>query len=294
MELKSNVFDTALIFEGGGMRASFSSGIVNTLLENEIYFNYIAGISAGSSCTLNYLSRDIERTKASFVDFVKDPEFGGWKTFLKGKGFFNAEYIYCESCLPGSKLPYNYDNFLNNEADFDIGAYNMDRSEMVYWSRKDVHKMEDLMLMVRASSSLPIFMPPTKIDGEMYVDGGIQCGIALDAAMNRGFEKFVIVLTREKGYIKGPQSKQRILRRMFKDYPKTLETIMKRYVEYNKTMEIIRQLEKENKAFVIYPDTMPIDNREKDIKKLETMYNLGINQGKRQINDLKKFLGMPE
>lgn len=87
MELKSNIFDTALIFEGGGMRASFTSGIVNTLLENELYFNYIAGISAGSSCTLNYLSRDKKRTKASFVDFVKDPEFGGWRTFLRGKGF---------------------------------------------------------------------------------------------------------------------------------------------------------------------------------------------------------------
>lgn len=294
MELKSNIFDTALIFEGGGMRASFTSGIVNTLLENELYFNYIAGISAGSSCTLNYLSRDKKRTKASFVDFVKDPEFGGWRTFLRGKGFFNAQYIYCESCLPGSTLPYNFENFLNNEADFDIGAFNMDRSELVYWSRKDVEKMEDLMLMVRASSSLPIFMPPTKVKGEMYIDGGIQCGIALDAAMNRGFEKFVIVLTREKGYIKGPPNRKRILKRLFKSYPKTLETIMNRYIEYNKTMEYIKQLERENKAFVIYPDSMPIDNREKDIKKLEEMYQLGINQGNRQIKDLKQFLGMPE
>ncbi|HCX03129.1 MAG TPA: patatin family protein, partial [Clostridiales bacterium] len=81
MEIKNNIKDTALIFEGGGMRASYTAGILNNLLENKLYFNYIAGISAGSSHTVNYVSRDKERAKKSFVDFVKDPNFGGWKSF---------------------------------------------------------------------------------------------------------------------------------------------------------------------------------------------------------------------
>ena len=73
-QLKNNVFDTALIFEGGGMRASYTAAVANILLENEIYFDNVYGLSAGSSNTVNYISRDIDRTKRSFVDLVDDPE----------------------------------------------------------------------------------------------------------------------------------------------------------------------------------------------------------------------------
>lgn len=78
MKLHNNIKDVALIFEGGGMRASYTSGFLNNLLENEIYFDYVAGISAGSSHSVNYLSRDMERSRISFVGFSLDPKFGGW------------------------------------------------------------------------------------------------------------------------------------------------------------------------------------------------------------------------
>ena len=54
MGLKSNVTDTALIFEGGGMRASYSSGVLAALLEAEVYADWVGGISAGSSCLANF------------------------------------------------------------------------------------------------------------------------------------------------------------------------------------------------------------------------------------------------
>ena len=42
---KNNIKKVALIFEGGGMRCAFSSGIANSLVENNLFFDYIAGIS---------------------------------------------------------------------------------------------------------------------------------------------------------------------------------------------------------------------------------------------------------
>lgn len=88
--LRVNVPDVALIFEGGGMRASHSAGAVVTLLERGINFGHVYGISAGSSHTVNYVSRDARRAKASFVDLVRDPHFGGIGSFLAGRGYFNA------------------------------------------------------------------------------------------------------------------------------------------------------------------------------------------------------------
>ena len=64
-DLAINQPDVALIFEGGGMRASYTAGAVVTLLENNLNFGDVYGISAGSSHTVNYVSRDTVRTKMS-------------------------------------------------------------------------------------------------------------------------------------------------------------------------------------------------------------------------------------
>ena len=48
-----NINDVALIFEGGGMLASYTAGAVVTLLENNLNFGDVYGISAGSRHTVN-------------------------------------------------------------------------------------------------------------------------------------------------------------------------------------------------------------------------------------------------
>lgn len=70
------------------MRASYTSGLLNNLLEGGIFFDYVCGISAGASHTVNYISRDTDRAKRSFVDLALDPKFGGWLSFLRGEGLF--------------------------------------------------------------------------------------------------------------------------------------------------------------------------------------------------------------
>ena len=69
----SSLDKTALIFEGGGMRASGTSPVVVKLLQEGVVFPHVSGISAGSSNTINYLGGDIERTKQCWVDFLADP-----------------------------------------------------------------------------------------------------------------------------------------------------------------------------------------------------------------------------
>ena len=290
MEIYNNIKDVALIFEGGGMRASYTSGFLNTLLENEIYFDYVAGISAGASNTVNYLSRDVERARFSFVDFVQDPNFGGWKSFVKGEGFFRSKYIYEESPYPDAALPYDFETFKKNPAKFRIGAFERSEGKLVYFSREDTKELKDLMKIVRASSSMPIVMPPTKIQDRYYVDGGISGGIPLDIAKEDSYKKFFVILTRAKGYRKGPVEHQRFIKRYYKNYPKVYEAMVNRHNIYNRTLEELEELERQGKAFLVYPDTMPVSNSERNHKRLVESYNLGYNQGKRDIEKWKRFL----
>ena len=85
-----NVPDVALIFEGGGMRAAYTSAVVVELLKAGLVFPFVAGISAGASNTANYLAGDGPRAKASFTTFAADPRFGGLGTF---GGFANGLFI---------------------------------------------------------------------------------------------------------------------------------------------------------------------------------------------------------
>ena len=63
--LESTVHDVALVFEGGGMRNSYSAGAVSVLLGQELFFNDVYGLSAGATNVIDYLSRDAKRAEAS-------------------------------------------------------------------------------------------------------------------------------------------------------------------------------------------------------------------------------------
>jgi len=290
--LENNIMDTALIFEGGGMRASYSAGFLNNLLENKIYFNYVAGISAGSSHSINYLSRDRNRAKRSFVDLVLDPEFGGWKSFFKGEGFFRSDYIYEQTSYPGAALPFDFEKFMANPAQLRIGVFEREKGEIIYYSKDDMQTLDDLVKIVRSSSSMPIFMPPTYYNEHYYVDGGLGGGIALDIAKKDGFKKFFVVLTREKGYRKSPMKLKRMIKTCYRKHPKVAQAMLNRHIIYNQTLDELEALEREGKAFLVYPETMPVSNREISFDRLSRSYRLGYAQGKRDLPRWQKFLGI--
>lgn len=295
-KLESNIFDTALIFEGGGMRASYTAAVANTLLENEIYFDNVYGLSAGASNAVNYVSRDIDRTKRSFVDFVQDPNFGGLDTLLEGKGLFSAEYIYQESGKPGEYLPFDMETFLANPAKVTIESFQRDTGFTTYWTKDDLQTLDDLMLRVRASSSLPFAMPSPEVEGERYYDGGLGegAGFLLPRAKRDGFKRFFIVRTRPRGYRKkrpeGPLAK--LTGAWFWRRPNVARALSDRWARYNLAADEIDRLAAEGSAYVFYADAMMVDSAEKDLAKLQENYDIGYAQAQEELPLMKRFLNM--
>ncbi|WKY45785.1 patatin family protein [Eubacteriaceae bacterium ES2] len=290
MEIINNINDAALIFEGGGMRASYTAGILNVLLENKLFFNYVAGISAGSSHTVNYLSRDPVRSRKSFVELVNDPKFGGWGSFLKGKGFFNAQYLYEQTSHKGGPLEFDLETFRSNPAKLRIGAFCGETGKMIYYEKKHMQTLEDIVKIVRSSSSMPVFMPPTVYQNRFMVDGGLGGGIPLDIAIKDGYQKYFVVLTQEKGYRKRPMKLSRSIRFYYRKYPLIADAMIRRHLIYNRTLDQLEELEKEGKAYLVYPDSMLITNREMNREKLEQSFSAGYKQGERDVARWRQFL----
>ena len=47
----------ALILEGGGMRGLYTAGILDAMMDDDIKYNSIYGVSAGAVFGVNYLSK---------------------------------------------------------------------------------------------------------------------------------------------------------------------------------------------------------------------------------------------
>lgn len=288
----TRIKDTALIFEGGGMRASLTSAMVVTLLKAGLSFDWVAGISAGASNTVNYLSADAWRARRSFVEFAADEQFGGLRYFARGQGMFNAEYIYQKAGGPNEALPFDWEAFQASPGDMRIIAFDAGSGAEVVWSKEDTPHIDDLMIRVRASSTMPGLMPPVYLDGHVYVDGamGEDGGIALSQAQREGFEKFVIVLTQERGYRKAPQRFPAVYRGLFRRYPALGEALVTRWKRYNETRERIFALEAEGKAHVFAPELMAVDNGTRSLSRLAAAHRMGLSQARGELPAMLEFL----
>ena len=286
------ISDTALIFEGGGMRASLTSAMAVVLLNEGLSFDWVAGISAGASTAVNYLSEDTWRVRRSFVEFAKEEEFGGWRYFARGKGMFHGEYIYQRAGAPDEALPFDWDTYEASTGDMRVIAFDAVTGDEAVWSKKDTPNIDDLMIRVQASSTMPIVMPPVHLDGHVYVDGamGEDGGIALSQAQREGFEKFVIVLTQERDYKKEPQKFPAVYRGIFRKYPALADALLTRWKRYNETRERIFELEAEGKAHVFVPDRMPVDNSTRDLSRLAAAHRMGLSQARHELPALREFL----
>lgn len=290
--LAPNVTDTALVFEGGGMRASYTSAVVVALLEAGLHLDWVGGISAGSSNLANYLVRDAVRARTSFVEFAADPRMGDMRTWLRGKGWFNAEYIYEKSGLPGQALPFDFETYRANPARVAIGAFRMRDGQMVYWGKDDTPDLPSLMRRVRASSTMPVLMPAVRIDGEDYIDGalGPTGGFAIDAAEQAGYSRFLVVLTQPRGYAKPRIRNERALGRWFQRTPAVVDALVRRPALYNHTRERLFELERQGRAMLFVPESMPVGNGERNVARLRAAHEQGLAQARRELPAWREFL----
>ena len=282
--------DTALVFEGGGMRNAYTAALVSRLIAEGINFPHISGVSAGSSHLCNFTSRDAQRSHDTFVDLVEDPEFGGLKHFRKGHGYFNAEYIYQQICYPDGALPFNMDTFLANPATTRVATFNASRGQVRWFSKEEMSTLDTLGPIIRASSTLPILMPAVEIDGDTYVDGALP----FDQPLREGYRKLLVVLTRPRDFVKGPMpaSVGALLRTAYHSFPSVFEGVALRTDRYNAGRRFLFELEERGQAYVFAPDNLWINNTESRRERLEATYRAGLVQAVREMPAIKAFLGL--
>ena len=292
--ITTRVDDTALVFEGGGMRGTYTAALVQVLLEAGLFFPWVGGISAGCTNTVNMVSRDLWRTREAFVGLTTDPRTGGWGSFVRRQGYFNSEHIYLHTSAPDESIPFDWETFAASPATVRLGAFRCDTGEEVYWGLEDMPTMDDLLVRARASSSMPVLMPMVEVDGAPYMDGAVgpTGGFAVDAARADGYDKLLVVMTRPEGYRKPPMRRHEIevLQRLYSRYPALIQAVIDRPENYNRTVDELEELSSQERVYLFRPERMPITNGELRYDRIVTAFEAGLAQARRELPAIEAFL----
>lgn len=271
--------DTALVLEGGGMRGIYTAGVLEYFLDNEINFPYVAGVSAGACHAFSYISKQKGRNKRIMIDYINDKRYLSVGNYFREKSLFGMNFIFDE--IPNNLDKFDYDNFEKSTSDFYIGVTDILSGESIYYNKREV---KDPNIIARASSSLPFFSPVVKYEDKMLLDGAVSDPIPIEKAIRDGYDKFVVVLTRNLGYRKPKAKMLGLARRLYGKYPNLIKLMETRHEVYNKQLDLIDELEKQGKAIVIRPsEKLQVDRFTKDKSKLEVLYKLGYLDGEKVI-----------
>ena len=216
---------SSLVLEGGGSRGVFTAGVLDFLMEKEVKFPYVVGVSAGSCNALDYVSWQPGRTRDCMIIEDKANSYIATKEALKKHELFDMDMLFDK--YPNELFPFDFDTYFSNDMTCEIVVTNCESGQAEYYSEKE--DGDRLMQLCRASSSMPLVTPMVEIDGVPYLDGGIADSIPLIHSMRSGYRKNVLILTRSKGYRK-TISKRDILmyQTVFKDYPNLARALCRR------------------------------------------------------------------
>lgn len=278
---------TGLILEGGGMRGAYTAGVLDYFQDHGVEFPFVVGASAGACVATSYISHQRERNYKVLVEYGSHPEYISFKRLLKGQPLFGMDFIF--DTLPNQLVPFDYESFKSSQNKLVIATTDIHTGKPIYYDQFN-HK-DELLKIVRASSSLPFIASSISYQGRELMDGGISDPIPINPSIYAGNQKHVVVLTRNKGYYKKAMKFKTFIRRKYKNYPQFIYAMEKRHEKYNQTLKQLRIMEQAGEVFIIQPKhPLEVSRVERDKHKLHQLYVQGYEETGELYKNLTNFI----
>ena len=273
---------TGLVLEGGGMRGLYTAGVLESFSDMNIMFDYVIGVSAGACHGLSFITGQRGRNFRINTEYLNDKRYLSFSNFIKTKSMFGMDFLFGE--IPNNLDVFDFEAFMSSPCRHITGVTDAETGKPVYFEKADMDRNYTLL---RASTSIPCFSPVVDLKGGKYYDGGTTDPIPYGRALEDGCDKVVVVLTRDRNYIKPPEKFRVIYKRLLKKYPKMIEVLDRRHIVYNESLSELKKLEACGTAFVIAPSApLSISRFEKNKDNLNKIYQMGMQD----TNDLSETL----
>lgn len=278
---------TGIVLEGGALRTIFSSGACDGLLEADLMPDYVIGVSAGIAYGVSYVSRQKKRNLEILTRYANDKRYMGKRNLLvpRNRCYFGLKFTYDD--IPNRLVPFDYEAFsaFPGEVEAVVTNLNTGKAEYLPVPRKD-----DKFLMLQATCAMPLLFPIFRLDGKPCLDGGAADAIPYQRAFDMGCDRVVVILTRERDYIRQPEKLQPFIDLRYRHYPNFCRAMRERADRYNASRRRLFDLEREGKALLLAPEnTVGFSRIERDVDKIRNLWRDGYEKALARQEEIRAF-----
>lgn len=277
----------ALVVEGGGMRGAFTCGVLDAFLQQNFNpFDLFVGVSSGSTNLANYLAKQHGRNIELYLDHSLRPEFIRYGRFFKGGDLLDMQWMWD---TVEKENPLDQNTLFAQNPDFYMVLTHA-RSGHAEYLRAGKDNIIDGL---RASSSIPyLTRKAVEIFGEPYFDGGVADALPVQwAAQQSNIKNLLVIRTRTQSYFKASsKADQFFAKYLMNQYAGFSDSLKQRCQRYNATIDFMRQNNQQGILEVCPPNDKMLAGRLcKDKRKLQYTYEVGLDCGRKAIEDWERF-----
>ncbi|HEX9723669.1 MAG TPA: patatin family protein [Vicinamibacteria bacterium] len=183
----------ALVLEGGGMRATYTAGVLEAFAEDADgggRFDFVVACSAGACTAASYLAGQPQRNRTVYLEHLSGKRFIRWHRLLTCGDVMDIDYLTDE--VHGRLCPLDLEALRRSPTPLEIGVTDAETGATRYLS----NHTDDLLTSLRATCALPFYYRrPVFYQGRRYLDGGLSDPVPIKRAIALGATEVVVVLT---------------------------------------------------------------------------------------------------
>ncbi len=276
-----------IMIEGGAMRSVFAAGVLDYFMEKGIEVPNVLAVSAGAYAGMNYISGQKGRAVEAVIKPLEKEKYMGPATFLRKGTFFDMDYLF--EVVPKKLAPFDFDAFTGSEKKFIINTTDCRTGKSIF--HEDFDTEDKFWKICRAANSLPFISRVSRIDNIPMLDGGMADALPVAKALEEGWEKILVILTRKSDYRKKYRHFYMLMiRTLYRRYPAFVRTVAGRAQKYNECLMEIEEMEKQGKALVLRPSRLAISNNESNVDVLMDYYQHGYEEAMGREKEICDFL----
>ena len=278
---------TGIVLEGGALRAIFTSGVCDGLLEGKVMPDYLIGVSAGIAYGVSYLSRQPRRNLEVVTTYAPDRRYMGMHNLADkhNRSYFGLKFAY--DTIPNQLVPFDYDAFEAYPGQVEAVVTNLDTGKAEYL---EVPRRDRQSVVLQATCAMPLMFPIYHLDGKPFLDGGVADSIPWQRALDQGCDRVLVVLSRPRDYVRKPDKLIPLIRKTYRDYPNFVRAMEDRAAVYNRSREELFAREERGEVLVIAPDsTLGVSRIERDPNKLRLLWAKGYQQAVDRMEEIRAY-----
>ena len=157
-QAKDTITEGTLVLEGGGWKGLYTLGVLDAMMENDLNFSSVVGVSAGALSAMGYVSGQIGWGARIDLTYRHDKNYCGIGALRRDHGITGFSYLYDQIL---KDLPIDEKRLNDPKRQLVVSATNLENGEVEYFEKGKC----DIYQAVQASASVPYVTAPVMIDG---------------------------------------------------------------------------------------------------------------------------------